>query len=279
MVFGCHTLDLKYPRIMGILNVTPDSFSDGGQLLRGQSVDVDALLNRAEQMIDAGADILDVGGESTRPGADPVSEMEELDRVLVAVDALTMRFDTIVSVDTSTPSVMVEAANLRIGLLNDVRGFRRPGALEAAAGTDLPVCVMHMRGEPDTMQTDPSYSDVISDIATFFGRRLNSCDAAGINPSKVILDPGFGFGKTSSHNFEILARLNELCVWDCPLLVGLSRKSMISSLLGRPPQETVFASAALALLAVQRGASIVRVHDVQATADALAMYNALPRGD
>ncbi len=272
---GTRALDLSQPRIMGILNVTPDSFSDGGQLFQNHGVDTDALLRRAEQMLSAGADILDVGGESTRPGATPVSEEEELERVLTAVEALTTRFETIISVDTSTPRVMRESAILGAGLLNDVRGFRRPGALAAAAESGLALCLMHLQGEPDTMQVAPSYDDVMGDVEEFFDGRLTELASAGIQLDQVIVDPGFGFGKTADQNFELLARLEELVARGHPVLVGLSRKSMISSVLDRAPEERIFASVALATMAVERGARIVRVHDVAATADALAMWQSL----
>jgi dihydropteroate synthase len=273
---GERTVDLSQPIIMGVLNVTPDSFSDGGQLYQDAALSHSLLLKRAEQMVLDGAQLLDVGGESTRPGATPVSESEELDRVLGAVEVLTRHVDAVISVDTSTPSVMTESARLGAGLLNDVRGFRRPGALEAASATGLPVCIMHMQGEPDTMQQNPEYDDVMSGVRDFFTDRLNACEAAGLSRGQVILDPGFGFGKTAEHNFHLLARLKELCLTEQPILVGLSRKSMIASVLDKSPEERVFASVALALMAVERGASIVRVHDVAATADALAMWRALP---
>ena len=269
---GARTLDLSRPRIMGVLNVTPDSFSDGGQLYCDGRVDTDALLARAEQMLAQGADIMDVGGESTRPGAAAVSEAEELDRVVTAVEALGQHFDTIISVDSSTPSVMRESARRGAGLLNDVRGFQRPQALQAAAESGLALCVMHMQGEPDTMQTAPTYSDVLQDISDFLSRRLAHMSDVGIDLDRVIIDPGFGFGKTAEQNFELLARLEVLCNQDQPILVGLSRKSMISSVLDRPPEQRMVASVALALMAVERGARIVRVHDVAPTFDALSMW-------
>ena len=269
---GARTLDLSRPRIMGVLNVTPDSFSDGGQLYRDGRVDTDALLTRAEQMLAEGADILDVGGESTRPGAAAVSEAEELERVVTAVEALARHCDTIISVDTSTPSVMSESAKCGAGLLNDVRGFQRPQALQTAADSGLALCVMHMQGEPDTMQTAPTYSDVVQDIAEFLSQRLAHLGAVGIDLDRVVIDPGFGFGKTAEQNFELLARLEVLSNLGQPVLVGLSRKSMISSVLDRPPEQRMVASVALALMAVERGARIVRVHDVAATFDALSMW-------
>ena len=272
---GARTLDLSRPRIMGVLNVTPDSFSDGGQLYRDGRVDTDVLLARAEQMLAEGADILVVGGESTRPGAVAVSEAEELDRVVTAVEALAQHCDTIISVDTSTPSVMTESARCGAGLLNDVRGFRRPQALQAAADSGLALCVMHMQGEPGTMQTAPAYSDVVQDISEFLSLRLADMGAVGIDLDRVVIDPGFGFGKTAEQNFELLARLEALCNQRQPVLVGLSRKSMISSVLDRPPEQRMVASVALALMAVERGARIVRVHDVAATFDALSMWQTI----
>jgi len=272
---GARRLDLSRPRIMGVLNVTPDSFSDGGQLYRDGRVDTDVLLARAEKMLAEGADILDVGGESTRPGAAAVSEAEELDRVVTAVEALAQHCDTIISVDTSTPSVMTESARCGAGLLNDVRGFRRPQALQAAADSGLALCVMHMQGEPGTMQTAPAYSDVVQDISEFLSLRLADMGAVGIDLDRVVIDPGFGFGKTAEQNFELLARLEALCNQRQPVLVGLSRKSMISSVLDRPPEQRMVASVALALMAVERGARIVRVHDVAATFDALSMWQTI----
>jgi len=272
---GARRLDLSRPRIMGVLNVTPDSFSDGGQLYRDGRVDTDVLLARAEQMLAEGADILDVGGESTRPGAAAVSAAEELDRVVTAVEALAQHCDTIISVDTSTPSVMTESARCGAGLLNDVRGFRRPQALQAAADSGLALCVMHMQGEPGTMQTAPAYSDVVQDISEFLSQRLADMGAVGIDLDRVVIDPGFGFGKTAEQNFELLARLEALCNQRQPVLVGLSRKSMISSVLDRPPEQRMVASVALALMAVERGARIVRVHDVAATFDALSMWQTI----
>ena len=272
---GARRLDLSRPRIMGVLNVTPDSFSDGGQLYRDGRVDTDVLLARAEQMLAEGADILDVGGESTRPGAAAVSEAEELDRVVTAVEALAQHCDTVISVDTSTPSVMTESARCGAGLLNDVRGFRRPQALQAAADSGLALCVMHMQGEPGTMQTAPAYSDVVQDISEFLSLRLADMGAVGIDLDRVVIDPGFGFGKTAEQNFELLARLEALCNQRQPVLVGLSRKSMISSVLDRPPEQRMVASVALALMAVERGARIVRVHDVAATFDALSMWQTI----
>jgi dihydropteroate synthase len=274
---GQRSLNLASPVVMGILNVTPDSFSDGGQLYHDRRIDLDALLHRAQAMVDAGAQMLDIGGESTRPGADEVSEGEELDRVLPAIEALTARFDVVISVDTSSPEVMTEGARLGAGFLNDVRGFRRPGALEAAAATQLPICIMHMQGEPRTMQAAPAYLDIITNVRQFLEERIAACTLAGIAAQQIVVDPGFGFGKTADQNFEMLARLGELNFDQQPLLVGLSRKSMIASVVDRGPHERLHASLGLAMIAVERGARIVRVHDVAETVDALAMWRALPR--
>ena len=274
---GQRSLNLASPIVMGILNVTPDSFSDGGQLYHDRRIDLDALLNRAQAMVDAGAQMLDIGGESTRPGAHEVSESEELDRVLPAIEALAARFDVVISVDTSSPEVMTEGARLGAGFLNDVRGFRRPGALEAAAAAHLPICIMHMQGEPRTMQVAPAYLDIITEVRQFLEERIAACTLAGIAAQQIVVDPGFGFGKTADQNFEMLARLGELNFDQQPLLVGLSRKSMIASVVDRRPDERLHASLGLAMIAVERGARIVRAHDVAETVDALAMWRALPR--
>lgn len=260
---------------MGVLNVTPDSFSDGGQLYRAGRADLDAILHRAEAMVAAGASLLDIGGESTRPGAEPVAEVEELARVVPVVEALAGRVDAMLSVDSSTPAVMRAAADAGAHLINDVRALRRPGALEAAAASGLPVCLMHMRGSPETMQADPRYVDVVAEVEAFLRERVAACRAAGIDAGSILLDPGFGFGKTVAHNLALLAALPRLGALGHPLLVGLSRKSLIAKLLGRSVEERLPASLALAVLAAERGASIIRAHDVAETADALAMVAAL----
>ena len=260
---------------MGILNVTPDSFSDGGRYLRGASLDLDLLRRTAAGMVDAGAALLDLGGESTRPGAAPVSVQEELDRVLPAVEILAREVDAIVSLDTSTPQVMREGAALGAGLLNDVRALRRPGALEAASEVGLPVCLMHMQGAPETMQQAPHYDNVLEEVAAFLEQRRRACVAAGIPRERILFDPGFGFGKTVSHNLQLLAGLPRLAARQAPLLVGLSRKSLIATLTGRSVDERLAGSLALALLAAQRGARVLRVHDVAETVDALRILQAL----
>ncbi len=262
-------------RIMGVINTTPDSFSDGGTLYQGTRLDLDHAMARAEQMVADGAAVLDIGGESTRPGAAPVSVQEELDRVIPLVAKISTELDAVISVDTSTPEVMREAAGQGAGLINDVRALRRGGALEAAAETGLPVCLMHMQGEPTTMQQNPEYGDVVEEVGAFLAERIGACEQAGIPREKLMLDPGFGFGKTVAHNLQLLAGLPALAAQGLPLLVGLSRKSLIGKLLGRDIDQRLPASLALAVLAAERGASIIRTHDVAETADAVAMVTAL----
>ena len=268
-------LDLSRPAIMGVINTTPDSFSDGGTLYRNNSLDLDLAMARAREMATAGADILDVGGESTRPGARPVSPAEEMDRVLPLVERLSRELDIVVSVDTSSPALMTQAAALGAGLINDVRALGREGALAAAADTGLPVCLMHMQGDPDTMQQAPTYRDVVEDVCAFLEGRVDACVAGGIGRERLLLDPGFGFGKTVRHNLELLRGLPRLAALGRPLVAGFSRKSMIGKLLGRDVAQRLPASLALAVLAVERGAAIIRTHDVGATADAVAMWTAL----
>ncbi|WP_444919940.1 dihydropteroate synthase [Microbulbifer sp. CnH-101-G] len=266
---GKHTLDLSSPVVMGVLNTTPDSFSDGGSYYQAGMLDLSLVLRRAEQMLLEGAAIIDVGGESTRPGADPISEQEELDRVLPVVDAICARLDVVVSVDTSTPAVMREAAVVGAGLINDVRALERDGALEAAAQTGLPVCLMHMQGQPNTMQSAPAYGDVVAEVANYLAGRIKACEAAGISREHLLLDPGFGFGKTDAHNLALLRALSQLGPAETPILAGLSRKSMIGRLLQREVEDRLPGSLALAMLAAQRGAKILRVHDVAETVDVL----------
>ena len=260
---------------MGVVNTTPDSFSDGGTLYRGGRLDLGQALSRAVAMVDQGAAIVDIGGESTRPGARAVSAGEEMDRVLPLVERIAAELDVVISVDTSNPQLMREAAQLGAGMLNDVRALSRPGALAAAAATGLPVCLMHMQGEPGTMQSEPSYQDVVREVADFLQQRVADCARAGIARERLLLDPGFGFGKTVGHNLQLLRDLPTLAELGLPLLVGLSRKSLIGKLLGREVDQRLPASLALAVLAVERGAAVVRTHDVAATADAVAMYVAM----
>lgn len=260
---------------MGVINTTPDSFSDGGTLYRDGSFDLELSLQRARAMVAEGAHILDVGGESTRPGAEPVSEQQELDRVVPVVAAIVAELNVAVSVDTSSPRVMRETMAQGATIINDVRALARPGALAVAAETSATVCLMHMQGTPDTMQTAPIYSDVVAEVTEFLGSRVQACTAAGILGERIWVDPGFGFGKSLRHNLELLQGLPRLCELGYPVLVGLSRKSMIGKLLGRESHERLPASLGLAVLAVERGARIIRTHDVGATADAVAMAMAL----
>ena len=268
---GGRWLALSRPVIMGVLNVTPDSFSDGGRFVRP-----DDALRQAEQMLAEGASLLDLGAESTRPGAAAVSAQQELDRLLPVLEAIAARFDTILSVDTSCPEVMTESAARGAGLLNDVRSLQRDGALAAAAATGLPVCLMHMQGQPSTMQQAPQYRDIIAEVRDWLQQRVDDCEQGGIARSRLLIDPGFGFGKTAGHNLELLARLREVRVGGLPLLVGMSRKSMLGAVLdGAPVDQRLFAGVAAAALAVERGASIIRTHDVKATREAVAVAAAL----
>ena len=264
-------LILDRPRIMGVLNVTPDSFSDGGQW-----DDTGAAIARGLDLIDAGADVIDVGGESTRPGATPVDVEEELRRVIPVIEALAARTQAPISIDTSKPEVMRAAVAAGAGLINDVRALRQPGAIEAAAESGAAICLMHMQGEPGNMQQAPSYDDVCAEVQRFLTDRILACQFAGIDKKRIVVDPGFGFGKNLQHNLELLARLDSFKVLGCPILAGLSRKRMIATLTGREAmdQRTV-GSVAAALIAVQRGAAIVRVHDVAATRDALSVWQAV----
>lgn len=268
-------LSLATPVIMGVLNTTPDSFSDGGLVYRAGRLDIAAAVAAAEAMVAAGAAIIDVGGESTRPGAGPISTQAEMDRVLPVVEQLVESVDAIISVDTSSPELMREAASRGAGMLNDVRALSRDGALAAARDSGLPVCLMHMQGSPRTMQSTPHYTDVVDEVLAFLRQRVLACEEAGIARERLLLDPGFGFGKSVAHNLRLLAGLRQLADEGLPLLVGLSRKSLIGALTGRDVDARMPASIALALLAVQRGAAIVRVHDVAETADALAMWAAV----
>lgn len=267
---GSRVLDLTHPQVMGILNVTPDSFSDGGRFAAR-----DAALRHAAEMVAAGATLIDVGGESTRPGARPVSAVEELERVAPVVEAIAAELDVIISLDTSTPAVMREGARLGAGLINDVRALRREGALEAAADSGLAVCLMHMLGEPGNMQEDPRYADVVSEVREFLAGRMAACVAAGISLEKIVLDPGFGFAKSLAHNLSLFRHLEALHELERPLLVGVSRKSMIGQALGREVHERLAGGLALAALAVSKGASIVRVHDVAEAVDAVRMVAAV----
>ncbi len=270
MQFGNKKIDLSVPQVMGILNVTPDSFSDGGRYLS-----MDAALAQVEKMVADGATFIDVGGESTRPGAQTVSAQEEVDRVCPVVEAIHREFDVVISVDTSTPEVMAESVRRGAALLNDVRSLRRPGALQVAVETGVPVCLMHMQGEPDTMQQDPHYDDVVAEVRGFLAAQVASCTAAGIAPHNIILDPGFGFGKTLEHNLRLFRYLEHICALGFPVLVGVSRKTMLGAVTGRPVAERAVASAAAAAMAVMKGAVIVRAHDVRENVDAIKMAAAI----
>lgn len=259
---------------MAVLNLTPDSFSDGGQ-----HRSLSRAIDHAQAMIDAGADLIDIGGESTRPGASPVSATEELDRVLPVISALRQHSDIPISIDTSKPEVMRAAADAGVDMINDVAALRATGALEAAAATGLPVCLMHMQGRPDNMQQAPAYADVIGEITTFLSERIEACMAAGIDRQQLILDPGFGFGKTLSHNLAILSRLEQFAALELPLLIGVSRKSMFGQLLDLPVSERGNASVCAAMMAMERGASILRVHDVMEHVQARDLYLAVRTAD
>ncbi|MBC7003714.1 dihydropteroate synthase [Photobacterium sp. BZF1] len=258
------TLDLSRPHTMGILNVTPDSFSDGGRFNQ-----MDAALRHAEEMLAAGTSILDIGGESTRPGADDVSLEQELDRVVPVIEALRQRFDCWISIDTSKAKVMTEAVSAGADLINDVRALQEPGALQAAAGAGVPICIMHMQGQPRTMQHQPSYQDVIADVGDFLAERITACEQVGIAREQLLLDPGYGFGKTLEHNYQLLAHLDDFHRFGLPLLVGMSRKSMVFKLLNKQPADCMAGSLACAAIAAMKGAQIIRVHDAKETVDVL----------
>lgn len=268
--FAGRVLDLSVCHVMGILNVTPDSFSDGGRFNS-----VDAAVRRAQQMVSDGAAFIDVGGESTRPGASPVTTQQELDRVCPVIESIAREMAVVVSVDTSNPVVMAEVAKLGAGLINDVRALQRDGAPEAAAQTGLPVCLMHIQGEPDSMQDNPRYHNVRREVSTFLTERIRVAERAGVQSDNIILDPGFGFGKSVEHNFQLLATLEQLHLLGHPLLIGASRKSMLGAVTGREINERLPASLAAATISAMKGASILRVHDVRETVDAVKVVTAV----
>ena len=277
---GDRIIDLSVPKVMGILNVTPDSFSDGGQFHAGDEsgvfrVGLDKTLAHAQEMLAAGASIIDIGGESTRPGAQVISEQEEADRVLPVVEAIAARLDVAISVDTSTPSVMSAAIELGAGLINDVRALARAGALEALAQQDAAICLMHMRGQPETMQKDVAYSDVVEEVIAFLSARIDACLELGIGRERLILDPGFGFGKTAAHNYQLLRELSRFQSLGLPILVGVSRKSMLGAAAGRDVDMRLAAGIAAAMFALQHGAAIIRTHDVAQTVDAINIHRAI----
>lgn len=269
---GSRTLDLNSPQVMGILNITPDSFSDGGQLAT-----LDVALHAARSMVAAGASIIDIGGESTRPGATDVAEQVQLDRVMPVIEAVCRECDTIVSIDTGNAAVMLAATSAGVELINDIFALTQPGAMAAAAATDAAVCIMHMQGMPATMQDDPEYEALPGDVIEFLRQRIAACQDAGIGADRLILDPGFGFGKTHEQNLVLLANLAQFADLGRPVLVGLSRKGTLGHLTGRTVDERLPAGLAAAVMAVERGARIVRTHDVPATVDALRVAWAVMR--
>lgn len=272
MILDCagKSLDLSQTVIMGVLNITPDSFSDGGQF-----IELEAACAQAETMLRAGAQIIDIGGESTRPGAQAVSTEDELERVIPVISRLHQQFDCIISVDTSKPQVMLEAVKSGASMINDVCALASPESMRAAAQANVPVCVMHMQGNPGSMQKAPSYDNVVEEVRAFLVNKAKQCIDNGIAKSNIIIDPGFGFGKKVHHNVSLLNHLDELCDTGFPVLAGLSRKSMIGHLLGLPVDERIAPSVALAIIAVQKGAKIIRTHDVKQTHDAIRMIEAI----
>jgi len=269
------TLDLSRVAVMGILNVTPDSFSDGGNFFDRGHLNIGAALAHAVEMVECGAAIIDIGGESTRPGAQPVSLQQELDRVIPVIESLARDVPVPISIDTSKPEVMRAAVAAGAGFINDVQALRAEGALDAAARLHVPVCLMHMQGEPRSMQSDPQYQDVSVEVHEFLGARITAARAAGIAHDRIVVDPGFGFGKTLAHNLALLRGLRAFTDFGVPLLAGLSRKSMIGKALGLSVEQRVHASVALAIVAVQNGARILRVHDVAETVQAIRMWEAI----
>ncbi|EJG1888071.1 dihydropteroate synthase [Vibrio parahaemolyticus] len=258
------SLDLSRPHVMAILNVTPDSFSDGGKFNS-----LELALAQVEKMITAGVSIIDVGGESTRPGAPDVSLEEELQRVVPVVKAIREKYDVWISVDTSKAEVMRQAIAVGADLINDIRALQEPGALQVAAASKLPVCLMHMKGQPRTMQESPQYENLMDDVAQFLEERIAACEAVGINKSQLILDPGFGFGKTIEHNYHMLAHLEKFHEFGLPILAGMSRKSMIFKLLNKPAADCTNTSVVCATIAAMKGAQIIRVHDFEETIEAM----------
>ena len=266
MIFDCagKSLDLSAPRIMGIINVTPDSFSDGGKFFA-----TDAALTQARKLVEEGADILDIGGESTRPNAEPVSAQEEIDRVAPVIEAISAELDVPISIDTLKADVMRAAVAAGAGLINDVNALRSEGALQAAVDLNVPVCLMHMQGTPQTMQQEPQYDDVVNEVERFLLERVDACKAAGISDDKIMLDPGFGFGKRARHNLRLMKHLSRFTALPYPVLVGVSRKSIIGEMLKVSVEERLAGSLSLASVAVWQGAKLIRTHDVQATRQAV----------
>ena len=283
---GGTILDLSRPAVMGIVNITPDSFSDGGQLYANDALDLDKTFNAVEKMLADGANIIDIGGESTRPGAATVSQQQELDRVMPVVQGIKARFDTLISVDTSTAQVIRESAGAGVHMINDVRALQREGALEAAVQSGLPVCLMHMQNRPDNMQNSPSYTNVVAEVIDFLLQRKQACLEAGIASDQILLDPGFGFGKTLDHNLALFNALEQFFDTGHPVLVGVSRKTMIGQLLDSHVDQRLIGSVTMALLAAQTATKkaiqnsnsqglILRVHDVLETVQALSIWQSV----
>jgi dihydropteroate synthase len=268
MQFKDKFLDLSTPKVMGILNVTPDSFSDGGAFNM-----LENGLTQTALMLSEGADIIDIGGESTRPGAQDVSVQQELDRVIPVIESISQRFDTIISIDTSKAQVMTEAIHAGASLINDVRALQENAALDAAVAAKVPVCLMHMLGQPRAMQQNPLYEDVVKDIMAFLQARISICIEAGIDVQQIIVDPGFGFGKSMEHNYQMLANLEVFHQLNVPVLAGMSRKSMLGTLLQRETDQRLAGNVAVATIAAQKGVQIIRVHDVKETVDAVKVVN------
>lgn len=273
---GARQIDLSAPVCMGVINTTPDSFSDGASFASSDTarfrVDVDKVLAVAAAMVDEGATFVDIGGESTRPGAQPVSVQEELDRVMPAIEAIRQRLDVCISIDSSSPEVITAATAAGAELINDVRALTRDGALQAAAESSAAICLMHMQGQPGTMQKSVHYDDVVAEVGDFLAQRVTACRAVGITSNRLLIDPGFGFGKTVDHNFRLLKHLAALKALDLPILVGISRKSMLGAVIGRDVEQRLPASVAAASLAMVGGAHIIRAHDVAATMDAIKVH-------
>jgi dihydropteroate synthase len=270
MIVRLGSIELDCPSVMGVLNVTPDSFSDGGKFFAP-----DEALQEAGKMVNAGAQILDIGGESTRPGATPVGEQEELDRVIPIIEAIGAEFDVAVSIDTSKPGVMREAVAAGAAMINDVCALQADGALAAAVELQKPVCLMHMQGQPRTMQAEPRYDNIVDEVIQFLASRVTQCVDEGLGKNLLVVDPGFGFGKTPAHNVELLANLRQLRRIGCPVLIGVSRKSTLGVITGRDVDELLPASIAAAVVAVMQGAQIIRAHDVAETVDALSVARRL----
>lgn len=270
MEFGLKSLNFDKPVVMGIINVTPDSFSDGGVFTH-----VDAVVEQAGKMLEAGAQILDIGGESTRPGATPVSLAQELSRVVPAIESIRAHYDAIISIDTYKPEVMQAAVNAGAAMINDVFALRKPGALEMAVELDVPVCLMHMQNQPKNMQDTPNYYSVVGEVFDFLQTRIDEVERAGLKRDKIIIDPGFGFGKTLDHNYQLLKHINKFTSLNVPVLAGMSRKSMIGELLNQAIGDRLIGSISCAILAAERGANIIRVHDVVETMEAMRILNQL----